>query len=132
MNLEDHLGDIIRKARAMSNVSAGAAAQAAGLSEAELAALEESGQVSKQPDFAKLAALIGLHPHKLESIAKGWLPVEKDINAWRELRVLSTFSDGITVNAYLVWDEISREAALFDTGWDAAPALKVLADNQLQ
>ena len=132
MNLEDHLGDIIRKARAMSNVSTGAAAQAAGLSEAELAALEESGQVSKQPDFAKLAALIGLHPRKLESIAKGWLPVEKDINAWRELRVLSTFSDGITVNAYLVWDEVSREAALFDTGWDAAPALKVLADNQLQ
>ena len=41
MNLEDHLGDIIRKARAMSNVSATAAAKAAGLTETDLAALEE-------------------------------------------------------------------------------------------
>jgi hypothetical protein len=30
MNLEDHLGDIIRKARDLSNVSAAAAAGAAG------------------------------------------------------------------------------------------------------
>jgi len=32
MNLEDHVGDIIRKARAMSGISAGDAARAAGLS----------------------------------------------------------------------------------------------------
>ena len=132
MNLEDHLGDIIRKARAMSKVSAAAAANAAGLTEAELAALEESGQVGKPPDFAKLAASIGLHPAKLESITKGWLPAEKDLMTWRELRVLTTAGDGITVNCYLVWDEVSREAALFDTGWEAAPALKLLAENELQ
>jgi len=73
-----------------------------------------------------------LHPAKLESIAKGWLPAEKDLMTWRELRVLTTAGDGITVNCYLVWDEVSREAALFDTGWEAAPALKLLAENELQ
>jgi glyoxylase-like metal-dependent hydrolase (beta-lactamase superfamily II) len=132
MNLEDHLGDIIRKARAMSNVSASDAAKAAGLTEPELSALEESGQSAKKPDFNKLGALIGLHSGKLESIARGWLPAEKGLNVWRELRVLTTAGDGITVNCYLIWDEVSREAALFDTGWDATPALKLLADNQLQ
>lgn len=116
----------------MSNASPAAAAQAAGLTEAELAALEESGQVSKRPDFAKLAGAIGLHPARLEAIANGWLPAEKDLATWRELRVLSTAGDGITVNCYLVWDEVSREAALFDTGWDATPALKLLEENQLQ
>src|SRR5258706_1347205 len=132
MNLEDHLGDIIRKARAMSNVSTVTAAQAAGLTEAELAALEESGQAAKKPDYEKLASLIGLHPEKLQSIADGWLPRDKDLGKWPELRPLATAAEGITVNCYLIWDEITREAALFDTGWDATPALELLLDNKLQ
>ena len=90
MNLEDHLGDIIRKARAMSNVSAEAAARAAGLTEAELAALEESGQATRIPNFSPLATLLGLHPAKLESMANGWTPTEKDLSLWCELRVVTT------------------------------------------
>src|ERR1017187_6135825 len=117
MNLEDHVGDIIRKARAMSNVSAGAAARAAGLTETELAALEESGQITKKPNLAALAELVGLHRGKLEAIASGWLPSKKDLGAWRELRCITTTAGGMAVNCYLVWDEVSREAALFDTGW---------------
>ena len=132
MNLEDHLGDIIRKARAMSNVSAGAAAKAAGLTEPELAALEESGQVKNKPDFAALAPLIGLDARKLESIASGWLPSEKDTNTWREFRPFSTSGQGIAVNSYLIWDEVSREAAIFDTGWDAGAMLEAISQNQLQ
>src|SRR5438132_10491432 len=132
MNLEDHLGDIIRKARAMSNVSAGEAAKAAGLTEAELAALEESGATDKKPNFQALASLIGLNGAKLESIANGWTPAEKDLSTWKEFRTFTTAGGGITVNAYLIWDEASREAALFDTGWDPQPALNVVAENQLQ
>ena len=75
MNLEDHLGDIISKARDMSNVSAAAAANAAGISEGELAALEESGKAPGKMNYAALAPLIGLNAAKLEGIAKGWLPV---------------------------------------------------------
>lgn len=132
VNLEDHFGDIIRKARAMSHVPAAAAATAAGISQTELAALEESGQTSQQPDFAALAKLIGLNPSKLEGIAKGWLPAEKDLSIWRELRVFTTAEEGMTVNCYLVWDEVNHETALFDTGFDAKPVLDCLAENQLQ
>jgi len=127
MNLEDHLGDIIRKARAMSNVSAEAAAKAAGVSEAELAALEESGTFPKRPGFATLAGLIGLNAAKLEGIADGWLPPEQDLSGWHELRVFTTAGDGITVNCYLVWDEVTLDAALFDTGFDAQPILDCIA-----
>ena len=43
MNLEDHLGDILRKARQAANLSSADAAKAAGLSEEEIiAALEEA------------------------------------------------------------------------------------------
>jgi hydroxyacylglutathione hydrolase len=132
VNLEDHLGDIIRKARSMSNIPPGAAAKAAGISEAELVALEESGQTAKRPDFAALAKLAGLNPAKLEGIANGWLPAEKDLSVWRELRTFTTADGGMTVNCFLVWDEVTREAALFDTGFEAKPILNCIAENQLQ
>ena len=131
MNLEDHLGDIIRKARAMKNVSAAAAAKAAGLNEAELSTLEESGNISKQPNFSALAPLIGLNGAKLEKIANGWQPAEVNLSAWVELRKITTTKD-YAVHCYLVWDEISREAALFDTGWDADPIFKIIEENALQ
>ena len=83
VNLEDHFCDILLKARAMSNVSTSAAAGAAGISEAELAALETSGKTDAKINFSKLAPLIGLNPQKLEAIANGWLPAQKDLSQWR-------------------------------------------------
>ncbi len=132
MQLEDHPGDIIRKARAMSGVAAGAAAAAAGISEAELAALEETGQLAgRKVNFAALAKLAGLHPQKLEGLVGGWLPSPPDLSRWRELRVFTTAGEGLTVNCYLAWDEATREAALFDTGLDAQPILDCLTENGL-
>ena len=130
MNLEDHIGDIIAKGRTINHISASAAATAAGISDAELSALEKSGDVGNlKINFAALGKLIGLPPQKLEAIAKGWLPKEKDLGIWRELRVFTTADkdDGMTVNCYLVWDEATRDAALFDTGMDATPVLKCLS-----
>ena len=132
MNLEDHLGDILRKARLAANVPAETVAHAAALTTAELAALEASGQPTAGINLAALAQALGLHPAKLQAIAKGWLPAPQDLGAWRELRPVATTRDGNTVNCYLVWDEVTREAALFDTGWDAAPVLQLMADNGLE
>ena len=131
MNLEDHLGDIIRKARAMSNVSTADAARSAGLSVTELGVLEESGIVGRCPDLGALAGLLGLDAAKLGGIARGWLPAEKDLSAWRELRVFTTTDGGMAVNSFLVWDEASRDAALFDTGWNVDGALSDIEANQL-
>lgn len=132
MNLEDHVGDVLRKARTMSKVTAEAAAQAAGLSEAELGVLEETGRTTGRPNYAAVAPLVGLDPGKLTALAGGWLPESRDLSLWRELRCLSSSSGEMAVNAYLVWDEVSREAALFDTGWDAQAVLKLVNENQLQ
>lgn len=132
MTLEDHLGDIIRKARGMSGVSAAAAARAAGLTDVELATLEDTGAFSKRPNFAVIANTIGLNPAKLESIANGWLPTKKDLNAWRRFRVFVSSDDSLTVNCFLIWDEASREAALFDTGFDAGAILDTLTAERLE
>jgi glyoxylase-like metal-dependent hydrolase (beta-lactamase superfamily II) len=134
MNLEDHLGDILAKARAMSTVPAEAAAQAAGLSLAEMAELEKSGRVpaARTLDFNALAKLLDLDALKLEGIAKGWTPSSKDLGQWRELRCVTTTAGDMPVNCYLAWDEVSRDAALFDTGWEGEPIFRLIAENQLQ
>jgi hydroxyacylglutathione hydrolase len=131
MNLEDHLGDIIRKARAMNNIAGAVAAKAAGISEAELSALEENGMTGATMDFSALGKTLGLHPQKLAAIANGWLPAKRDLSIWREIRVFSSTGEGLTVNGYLVWDEVTRDAALFDTGLDAKPVLECIAAEQL-
>ena len=132
VQLEDHLGDLIAKARAMSGVSTAAAASAAGISEADLTTLEKSGRTAAKINFAALGKIVGLDPAKLEAVANGWLPAKTDLSLWHELRVFTTKdSDGLTVNCYLVWDEVSRDAALFDTGLDAQPILDCIAAEQL-
>jgi glyoxylase-like metal-dependent hydrolase (beta-lactamase superfamily II) len=131
MTLEDHLGDIIRKGRLASGVAPGAAAEAAGLTEPELTALEETGQPSRPANLPALAAAIGLDAAKLERIARGWLPAVPDLAQWREFRQITTTADGLSVHCYLVWDEVFRDAALFDTGWDAAPIFQLIEENGL-
>ena len=116
----------------MSNISTSAAAGAAGISETELSALEESGKAAPKINVPKLAQLIGLNSQKLEAIANGWLPAQEDLSQWREICVFTTAGEGLTVNCYLVWDEVQHDAALFDTGLDAKPILDCIAENQLQ
>jgi glyoxylase-like metal-dependent hydrolase (beta-lactamase superfamily II) len=131
MNLEDHFGDIISKARAAAGVSLEEAAASAGLAPDQLAALESEGRRDQRPDLPALAARIGLHGAKLEGIANGWHPQPRDLSLWRELRQITTV-EGMAVNCYLVWDEVTREAALFDTGWQARPVLEVIRASGLE
>ena len=132
MNMEDHLGDILGKGRAASGVDSAAAARIAGLTPAEWNALERTGQPPKPLPFAALGAALGLDAAKLERIARGWRPAPADLSLWRELRQITTTAAGTTVNCYLAWDEVSREAALFDTGWAADPVLRLLQENGLE
>src|SRR5439155_14099988 len=132
MNLEDHLGDVIGKARASANVSAEDAAAAAGLSVDEFSALEETGKFARRPNFQALAGKLGLHAAKLERTASGWLPQKRDLSHWRELRQITTAGTGFKVNCYLIWDEVTRDAALFDTGFEAQPIFGLIAENKLE
>jgi len=129
--LEDHVGEIIRKAREGADISVDAAAMKSGLDAARYAAFEQTGQASEQVRFKPLAELIGLNAPRLENIARGWSPPEVDLSFWREIRRITTTWDRVTVHAYLVWDEVSREAALFDTGWDAGPVFNLIDEHQL-
>lgn len=132
MNLEDHLGDILRKARSSATLAPEVVAQAAGLAPADYAALEDSGQSAHPPNFTALAAALGLSAPKLEKIRSGWRPAPAGLDRWRELRQITTTRGGNTVHCYLAWDEVTRDATLFDTGFEAGPIFKIIAEHELQ
>jgi glyoxylase-like metal-dependent hydrolase (beta-lactamase superfamily II) len=131
MSLEDHVGDVIRKAREMAGVSAAAAAQALGVSAAELQQLEEQGRCGRQLDFTNLGRLLALDGIRLARLAAGWHPAEPDLSQWRQLRQITSGS-GFSVHCYLVWDEATRDAALFDTGFDADAIFQLLQSEGLE
>lgn len=132
MQLEDHVGDVIRKARKMNDIPSATGAAAAGLSPDDFSRLEREGICAPPVNYPKLAQVIGLNPAKLQGLADQWLPKVHDLGRWRQSRSFTTAAEDLTVNAYLIWDESIRQAALFDTGVDAAPVLACLAQNQLQ
>jgi hydroxyacylglutathione hydrolase len=131
MSLEDHIGDIIRKARQAANVSKEVVAQAGGLKVPELEELEDSGTTGAKPNLSAIAGLVGLDGTKLQRIADGWMPKGVEVSQWREVRQITT-TQRMSVNCYLVWDEVTREAAMFDTGWDAQPVFELVEQNGLQ
>jgi len=128
MQLEDHPGDIVAKAREAAGLSIKDAAVIAGISSAELEDFERTGHKTQ---LSGLATKVGLNPEKFARIAAGWLPELRDLSTWCELRQITTTREGLTVHCYLVWDEVSREGALFDTGWDAGPILTMVAENSI-
>ena len=131
MNLEDSIGDILRKSRNSTQTSEADAAAAGGVT---LAAYQEFERTNRAPaglDWVTLGRRLTIGGLRLKAQHDGWLPADPDLSAWREFRMITTAGDDMTVNAYLVWDEVTREAALFDTGFDAAPIFKLIDDNQL-
>lgn len=132
MTLEDHAGDVVRKARLMAGISAEDAARAGHLTPAALEAFESSGTAPVGIDWNALGTRLDLDGPKLQRLAGGWLPAALDTSVWREFRVVTTSGDGMSVNCYLVWDEVTRDAALFDTGFEAEPIIALLETHGLQ
>lgn len=132
MPLEDHPGDLLAKARARTGVSLAAAAQTLGLPVDRYTAIEQTGQVPAALDLEPLARQIELAPAKLQAIRDGWLPQPRDLARWQHLHQIVTEDDGCTVNSYLVWDEATRSAALFDTGWNLAEVSRLTAAHGLR
>lgn len=130
MPLEDHAGDIVRKARARAGVSIGAAAAAAGVTAGQFGAFEENG-IWPAANLPAVAQLLQLDAAKLTAIIGGWTPRVPDLKQWRSLRVITSGRGAFTVNAFLAWDEATREAVVFDTGFDAYAILQVLVWEQL-
>ena len=128
MSLEDHAGDIIRKSRMGLGVPPTEVASAGSLAPETLATYEDDGCLPPSIDFNTLSQRLTLDGKKLTEIAQGWEPAPRDLTQWESLAQIRRDDGGMEVNCYLVWDEEAGIAALFDTGWVAAP-IKALLDQ---
>ena len=132
MTLEDHAGDVVRKARMMGDIPAADSAAAAGLSPEALAEFESGGVPPEGMDFVGMGRRLDLDGAKLRTVANGWLPVPVKTEVWRQFRMITTAGNGMTVNAFLVWDESTKDAALFDTGFDDGPIVSEIERHGLR
>ena len=129
--LEDHAGDIERKSRMGLGVSEADVVEVTGLSQKALEQFESEGSVQEEIQWEPLCERLQLHPEKFKSILDGWTPRPLQGESMPQIRQIATDDGGMEVNAYLVWDPDSREAALFDTGWNPDPIKKCIQQEGL-
>jgi glyoxylase-like metal-dependent hydrolase (beta-lactamase superfamily II) len=117
--LEDRLSDVLGKAARGLNLDAAALAARTGVAESSIQSTLDGN--ASAAVLAKIAPALGLHLPSLEALASDIIkpaPVHLD-----GIAGFNTPFDDMTVNSFLVWDPISREAAAFDTGADVTDLL---------
>jgi glyoxylase-like metal-dependent hydrolase (beta-lactamase superfamily II) len=126
--LEDNFGDIIGKAQRGLGLSESIVASRAGLSVEAVRRLR-AGHFDAAA--ARLVApVLGLNARALEEMGRNeYAPAAVD--PFEGLAQFNTPFDEMTVNAYLVWDPASRDAAAFDTGGDCSGMLGQLRSMNL-
>lgn len=115
--LEDLYTDVIGKAQRGLGLDDEALAARAGIP-AKWVGNVKSGDIDETV-MRKVALELNLHPGALLAMArKEWRPAAVELTG---LAQFNTPFEDMTVNAYLVWDPATRQAAAFDTGADAKP-----------
>lgn len=126
--LEDNVWDILQKAQGGLGLNEGELLERSGVTAREWRALA-GGDYPESVLFA-LAGVLGLRGEALVGLARGqWQPGEQSIDG---VTLFNTCFGAMAVNAYLLWDPLTRDAALFDTGADADPLLAFLHEHQLR
>jgi len=132
--LEDNFGDIVAKAQRGLRVTDAELARRTGISAECLRELRSSlpaaTGVIDEAVVRKLATTLHLGGDALVASARAsWRPRDQEL--LDGLAVFTTPFDDMTVNAYVVFDPKTRQAAAFDTGADADPMLGFVRENQL-
>lgn len=126
--LEDTAADIIGKAQRGLAISDSELAERAGISTERVRQLRD-GEFDDD-SISAVAPILRLDAASLIKLAHNeWQPEE--IAPIDGLAQFNTTYGDMTVNAYLVWDPASRNAAAFDTGADCGEMLKRAAVEDL-
>lgn len=120
--LEDNTDDILAKACAGRGLPPAELARRIGCS------IEDLGRA---PHLSVAARELGLSPEGLERIATHTYRPEPGVVPGSLLAFTTPFGD-MWVNAYLVFDPVSKAAAVFDTGSDADGLLDALSQLALK
>ena len=126
--LEDNFDDVIKKAQRGLRLNDSELAQRAGVTPADLRALR--GGAFDERVVRAVAPVLRLGADQLVALAqKAWYPDQ--VIPPRGFAMFNTPYENMTVNSYLVWDQRSRLAAVFDTGATCEPMLDIIATEKL-
>ena len=125
--LEDNFEDVLGKAMRGQGLDAREAAGKAGLKVEAVNALL-AGQFA-EAEARALASTLALSPDALVALAEG--EYRPAVPCPEPMIVATTRYGSMTVNAYILWDRGTREAAIFDTGADATPLLEAVSAHDL-
>lgn len=125
--LEDHFHDVLGKALRGQKLTEHAAAAKAGLADDAVRRLL-AGEFDEAAARA-LASALQLNADALVRLARG--AYEPVVACPKSVVVATTPFGDMTVNAYILWDRNNRDAAIFDTGAEAAPLLEAVATLDL-
>lgn len=126
-DLEDFSEDIIGKAMRGQRIDTAELAVRSGITTTQIESLLDGA--------CDETAIRAIAPHLeldsgalLASAQKSWRPAPVELDGLATFT--STWHD-MRVNAYLVWDPVSKKAAAFDTGADATEMLRFAKDRDL-
>ena len=102
MPLEDHIGDVCRKARLQTGIPIKDTSSASGLTESQLQEWETEGVIEVPVNVSALAEGLGLDAAKALRVAAGWVPAPVELGRWRELRMVTTV-EGFEVNSFVIF-----------------------------
>ncbi len=126
--LEDGFADVLNKAKKGLKLSLDELAERSGLLTQDVEAAL-NGAVSPA-HLEKLAFVLNLHAPSLIALAEAaWRPASGPVLPG--LAQFTTWYGDMMVNAYLVWDPATGNAASFDTGATCEPMLDFLANHKL-
>jgi glyoxylase-like metal-dependent hydrolase (beta-lactamase superfamily II) len=126
--LEDNVSDIIGKAQRGLGISDSQLAERSGVSAKEIRKLRDGD--FNDDAVERVAPVLKLDAAALRKLAAGkWNP--ESIREFEGLAQFNTTYADMTVNAYLAWDPVAREAVAFDTGADCSEMLSRIEKEKL-
>jgi glyoxylase-like metal-dependent hydrolase (beta-lactamase superfamily II) len=126
--LEDNVSDIIGKAQRGLGLSDSQLAEKSGVSAEKIRKLREGD--FDDDAIERVAPILQLNAAALRKLASGnWNP--ESIGETQGLAQFNTTYGDMTVNAYLAWDPVTREAVAFDTGADCEGMLRRIKQENL-
>lgn len=134
MQLEDEFGDVVGKARRGQQIDPTDLARKVGLSAEEIAQIENYEFTPPAGVVGQLAAVLGLHPNKLqESARKSFLPLYPGGRPVEGLVVeMMVLGTDFLVNGYVVGCRETGKGVVIDPGADAEKILKVIEASNLE
>jgi hydroxyacylglutathione hydrolase len=127
-DLEDFHEDILGKAMRGLGIGKNEMALRLGVGKPEVEAILNGGVDEKL--IYSMAGELQLDGGKLiRSAKKEWCPAPVKLSGLKQIS--SDYGDMI-VNAYVIWNEMTRNAWIFDTGTDAQPILAFIEEEKLK